>query len=141
MQCVLSVIQFSEADLLTVYALWSVSHQAIIWIRTPGPRSSRSPSTFFCRYLYEYSMSLEIVQPPNQYRHHFVEENMTDILSTKEIIHLATLGIPKGMKKNVIPASIVSSVQILITNDYLTSEKHNANIVCRYRNCRQSYKH
>ena len=29
----------------------------------------------------------------------FVEEVMTDILSTKEIIQRATFGIPKGIKK------------------------------------------
>ena len=50
---------------------------------------------------------------------------MTDILNTQEIIHLATLGLPKEMK-NVISPSVILSVQILIRNGYLTSEKHNA---------------
>ena len=41
----------------------------------------------------------DVFQPTNRYRYQFVEQLITDILSTKEIIKLATLGIPKGMKK------------------------------------------
>ena len=58
-------------------------------------------------------------QQANQYRYHFVEENMTDILSTKN-------DPTSEHDKNAISASNVRSVQILIRNDYLTSEKHNA---------------
>ena len=41
----------------------------------------------------------EIFQLTNKYRYQFVEEAMTDIFNTKEIIQRATLGTPKGMKK------------------------------------------
>ena len=69
-----------------------------------------------------------ILQPANQYRHHFDMKNMKDVLSTKEIINLATLDIPRAMKK-CNSAAIVNSLQSLIRNDCLTSENHNAKTV------------
>ena len=39
---------------------------------------------------------------------------MTAILSTREIIYCATLGIPKGIKKNVISISSAFGIDILI---------------------------
>ena len=47
------------------------------------------------------------------------------MMSIKEIIHSAIPRIPQGMR-NAISASIFSIVRILIKNEYLTSEKHNA---------------
>ena len=52
-------------------------------------------------------------QLTNRFRYQFVREVMTDILSAKEMIEHAILGIPKGMK-NAISVSIAFSVEILI---------------------------
>ena len=48
---------------------------------------------------------------------------MTNILSTKEIIQCGTLVIPKEIKKNAVSIYIVSSVEIFIRNENITSEE------------------
>ena len=77
---------------------------------------TKCPSNVFCWYF--IVLILEILQPTNKYRDYFVEENMTDILSAKEITHLATLGIPKGLKSAIF-AAVVLSVLIIIRSDYM----------------------
>ena len=54
----------------------------------------------------------------------FVREVMIDMWRIQEIIQRATLGIPKGMKKNAISISIAFSINILIRNENITSEQH-----------------
>ena len=41
----------------------------------------------------------------------------------KEMIQCVTLGIPKGMKKNVISISIAFCLDVLIRNESITSEE------------------
>ena len=53
----------------------------------------------------------------------FVKEVMVDILNTIEIIQLATVGIPKRMKKNAISISIAFSADILTKNENMISEE------------------
>ena len=59
---------------------------------------------------------------------------MTDILSAKEIIKRATLGIPKGIKNAI---SIVFSVDALIRNGHIISEerttKNRLKLSCMYK--------
>ena len=50
-------------------------------------------------------------------------EVMTDILSTKEAIKCASLGIPKGMK-NTVSIYIVPCVEILIRIETAISEEY-----------------
>ena len=68
-------------------------------------------------------IALEVLQQGNQYGHHFVEENMTTIFRSKERIYCASLRIIK-VSKLFFFAHIVATVQILIRNDYPTSEEH-----------------
>ena len=49
--------------------------------------------------IFQSTNRYRIFQSTNQIRCQFVGEVMTGILSRKEIIECATLGIPKGMKK------------------------------------------
>ena len=50
---------------------------------------------------------------------------MSNILHTKEITHLATLGIPKGMKNSIpILFLLPPDVEFLIRNENVTSEEH-----------------
>ena len=50
---------------------------------------------------------------------------MTNILSTKEIIHSVALGIPEGMK-NAVSVSVDPGPEMLIRNEDVTSKKHKA---------------
>ena len=49
---------------------------------------------------------------------------MTNILSTKEIIHRATLGIPKEMKKKEITISSAVRAEFWIRSENITSKEH-----------------
>ena len=49
---------------------------------------------------------------------------MTDVLSTKEIFHRATLRISKRTEKKAISISIASGIDVLISNEEVTSEEH-----------------
>ena len=48
---------------------------------------------------------------------------MMNMRSIKEMIQLATLGVPKGMKKNAVSISIAFCLDILIRNENITSEE------------------
>ena len=70
-------------------------------------------SFFFLWELRLIKQCIHFFDSPGRYK--FVEEGMTDILSKKEIIKHATVGIPKGMK-NAVSISIAFSLDILIRN-------------------------
>ena len=73
-----------------------------------------------CMMFYDIFM---IFQPTTRYRYQFVGKVMMDILNIKEIIQLAALCIPKGMKKNAVFISIAFNVNILIRNENIISEQ------------------
>ena len=52
---------------------------------------------------------------------------MADMGSIKEMIQCATLGIPKGMKKNAFSISIAFCLDILIRNENIISEECKTN--------------
>ena len=63
-------------------------------------------------------------QLTNRYKYQFIDKVMTDIVSMKEIIESAILGIPKGTKKNAISIPIAFGIDILIRNENIISEKY-----------------
>ena len=63
-----------------------------------------------------------IFQLIHRYRCQFVGEVMTDMLSIKEMIQCASLGIPKGMK-NAVFISIAFYLDCFIRNENITSEE------------------
>ena len=65
----------------------------------------------------------EIFQVTFLYRYQLIGEAVKDILSIKEMIQCANLGIPKRMKKNAVSGSIAFCLDVLIRNETITSEE------------------
>ena len=63
----------------------------------------------------------EIFQITHLSRYQFVGEVMMNILSTEEITHFATLGIPKG--KNAVSILIAFGIDIFIRKENITLKK------------------